>query len=705
MIRLGIVLSFIVFNQCTYAQTSADAVSTKDAVSRNDAVSQAATLSEIEEIIVTSHLLSKGGAAQSLSIISGDNLAEKVAGSLGETVANEPGIHTASFGAAVGRPVIHGLSGARVKTTEDRIDSLDVATASADHAVTVEPFIANQITILKGPSTLLYGSAAIGGVVDVETGRIAKQMPDEIIQGRAELRFSDNANAKTAAVRLDGRASNNLAWHLDAFSKQADDYDIPGFAESAAQRASEADNGESFEEAQGRLESSFYDSQGVAMGASLILERGYVGASISAIDSVYGLVGAHHDEAEPVTSQSALDISEPEPAAGQVEMEQTRVDVEAQLNDVSALLETINLRFGINNYQHQEIEGNEVGTLFENDAWEGRLEFKHAQVAGFSGTFGAQLSAREYSALGAEAFVAPVDSNTQSLFWVGERNFEGFDLETGFRVERVEHDSEIVDQDSLSFAAQSFSVGAVIPINQAITVSTLFDYSKRAPTIEELFSNGPHLATQSYEIGDIGLREETAQALSFTANYQSTLIDLNVTAYLMEFSDFIYQAADGSEVDDLPVFVYQQDNARFIGLDFEAAIHLAQLLRGDVDLTLLYDTVDAELEVSGNQNLPRIPAARYGLGLKWHHRDWSLKLDWQRVGQQTQVADFEFATQAYNDISLRLNRRIELGNSELNVFLHGKNLSNHEQRHHASFVKDFAPAPGRRIEAGVRLLF
>ena len=199
---------------------------------------------DIEEVVVRAHLLSDGGASQSIDVLSGDALADSVRGSLGETVANIVGVRNASFGSAVGRPVIHGLGGARVKTTEDRIDSLDVSVTSTDHAVAVEPFIANQITILKGASTLLYGSGAIGGVVDTETGRIPVALNEEGLTGRAEVRAADNADATTAAFRLDGNAGDNFAWHVDAFSREADDYEFAGELESQALRDSEGEEAE-----------------------------------------------------------------------------------------------------------------------------------------------------------------------------------------------------------------------------------------------------------------------------------------------------------------------------------------------------------------------------------------------------------------------------------------------------------------------------
>ena len=247
------------------------------------------------------HPLANNGSAQSLIVLNGDELAEKVQGSIGETVAGEAGIRSASFGAAVGRPVIHGLGAARVKVTEDRIDTLDVSVTSTDHAVTVEPFIANQITILKGASSLLYGSGAIGGVVDVETGRIPTKLTGEPVSGRVELRAKDNGNGETGAFRLDGEAGGGFAWHVDGFSKQADDYDIPGFVESRQLRELEAlealegggeEEGE--EEARDVLEGSFLDVQGGSVGLSYIFDNGFVGLSVSRTEGDYGLLAVSY---------------------------------------------------------------------------------------------------------------------------------------------------------------------------------------------------------------------------------------------------------------------------------------------------------------------------------------------------------------------------------------------------------------------------
>lgn len=645
--------------------------------------------SEFEEVLVTAHPLSGSGLSQSSSVLAGDELAEKVQGSLGETVAGEAGIRSASFGAAVGRPVIHGLGGARVKTTEDRIDSLDVSVTSTDHAVAVEPFIANQINILKGASTLLYGGGAIGGIVDVETGRIPKKLADKNVTGRVMLRTADNADARTGALRLDGAAGDSVAWHLDAFSKRADDYDIPGEAESAAQLLIQAPD-EASVATPGELLGSFLDSQGGAVGLSWVNERGFVGASVGIIDAQYGLVaGIEQDE-----------------GAGMIDLEQTRFDFEAQLNNPFQGFSKANLRFGVNDYEHQEIEGNgEPATLFENEAWEGRIELTHNPIAGVVGVFGIQLSDRDFSALGEEAFVEPVSSETIGAFWVAERAFERFKLEGGLRIEEVDHNPVNPLQAALSFTTESASLGVLTSVSDTLSLSALFDYTSRSPSIEELFSNGPHLATRTFEIGDLGLNEESAVGLSFAVNYESASFDANVTLYYTDFDDFIYQENTGAELDELPVLQYQQDDARFVGLDIEIGVHLAELLGRDLDVSFLFDTVDAELSISGDQGLPRIPADRAGIGLKWHDDAWDIKLNYVRVSEQNDLANFELPTDSYDDLSLRINKSFVVGSGELQLFAHGRNLTDDEQRNHTSFVKDFAPSPGRTIEVGLQMTF
>ncbi len=707
----GILFVSPVISAVVDAQASEPAIAS-ESNSHAKSHSHHSPLHEVEEVVVKAHPLHEKGLSQSIEVLSGTELADALQSNLGATLAQQPGIRASSFGAAVGRPVIRGLGGPRVKTTEDTIDSLDVSVTSTDHAVTVEPFIAEQITVLKGASTLLYGAGAIGGVVDIETGRIPTKAYEKDISGRAELRAGNNQNAQTAAARIDGNLGNAFAWHIDAFTKEADDYEIPGFTESARFHAAEvAEDGEAEEvhegeEAFGVLEGSRYDIHGGASGLSWVGERGHLGFSISTIDARYGLVGGHgHEEHDEGIEGEAEEAHEE--GVGMIELEQTRVDFSAELLSPFSGIESLSVRIGANDYQHVELEGDgEVGTVFENDAWEARIQAKHAAVGGFSGVLGLQLGDREYSAIGEEAFVPPSKTKLTGLYWVGERELKSFSVELGARIEKVEIDS-FSESDSLSrdFNTESASVGFVIPQSKAVSWAVLFDYSERAPSIEELFSDGPHLASSTFERGDTALKTESAVNISLSWAYETDVLDAHISVYRNSFGDFIYQVDTGEEDDDLPVFDYRQNDAEFIGVDIEVGVHLFNIADGDLDLRATFDTVSAKINANGDTEVPRIPADRFGTALIWENNHWRANVSFSHVSSQHDVAPFELATDGYQDISAKLARTFEIGESTLNVFLQGRNLTDEEQREHVSFVKDLAPAPGRSLELGLQVRF
>ena len=668
----------------------------------------------IEEIEVLAHPLAENGTAQTITVLSDEELARKVRSSLGETLSGEAGIQSASFGTAVGRPIIHGLAGARVKTTADRIDTLDVSVTSGDHAVGIETFIADQVTVLRGSSTLLYGSGAIGGVVDVSTSRIHDQLIEDV-SGRVQLRTADNANASNGAFIVDIPLGERVLLHVDGFLSDADDYDIPGFAESAfqiaAEEAEEALEGEGEgeegeeEEAFGILEGSRSERSGGAVGLSFVGDNGFVGVSVSSLNAEYGLVGGHHEEEE---EEEGAEEEGEEP--GLIDLSQTRFDIEAQLNTPFAGVESINFRLGVNDYEHDEFESNgEVGTRFSNEAWEGRLELRHEPLLGFDGAIGLQLGDREFSALGEEAFVPPVDTETVGLFWVGQQALGNGELEAGLRFEQVDH-SPSIDLPDLSFNSFSASLGLHGSINEAVTLSALVDLSDRAPTAEELYSNGPHLATNAFEIGDPNLNEEQVAALTLSARYATDRLEFDTSVYAMQFDDYIYEIGTGEELDELPVFRWQQDDATFVGANIKGAFKLVSFGEGNLALNFLFDVVRGELDDDpdagiNNTNLPRIPASRGSLGLSWENDLWQMSIDYLRVNNQRRVAGFELPTDSYNDLTLFIQRTLALASGDLSVFLSGRNLTDDEQRHHGSIVKDFAPAPGRRWEVGIRMDF
>ncbi|MDP6970832.1 MAG: TonB-dependent receptor [Pseudomonadales bacterium] len=666
----------------------------------------------IEEVVVVAHPLSGEGLAQASSTLDGEKLRRSLGASLGTTVERTAGIHNSSFGEAAGRPVIHGLSGPRVRVMEDRIDLMDVSTTSADHATMVDPFIAESIEILKGPSTLLYGSGAIGGVVDVHTGRVPHDRP-EAWTGRIDVRAADNANHKSFSGRLDATLGN-IVWHLDGFSRSADDYDIPGFAESDILHESEQhdedhededEHGEHEEEerVRGKVPGSDFDVDGGALGLSWVGDRGFVGFAVSTIDGGYGLPGEHgHHEEEHAEEDEHEEEGQPV-----LELEQTRIDFEAALTDPFAFFDSLNVRVGYNDYQHEEIEpSGEVGTRFENEAWEGRLELIHgADRSGrLNGVLGLQLGTRDFEVSGEEAYVPPVDTDTIGVFWVGEFSFDLFDLETGVRFGQVEHHPS--NQSGETFDTWAASLGVVLPLGESWQIGLQGDLSSRAPVAEELYSNGPHLATGFSEIGERNLDEEQAFNLSATLSYTGERLQFSVTGYRVDFSDYIFQMADGTEVDELPVLRYGQSNAEYVGVDFEANFTAIQWDNGSLNLSALYDRVSAELDVRGNDNVPQLPTERVGVGAALEWGPFLAMVDYLMVDDRTDVTEFELPTQDYEDLRVTVEWALMDGDDgNLTLFAQGRNLTNEEQRNHTSLIKDVAPRPGRTIEVGLRASF
>jgi iron complex outermembrane receptor protein len=652
---------------------------------------------EMEELTVIAHPLSAEGLAQAGLVVEGETLTRNLSANIGETLHRLPGVHNSSFGNAAGRPVIRGLSGARVRIMEDRLDSLDVSVTSADHATTVDAFVADRIEVLKGPSTLLYGSGAIGGVVDVHTGRIPHYRPDELTGG-IEARAEDSTEQVSTVGELDFGAGP-MAFHVDGFYRDANDYDIPGCVESDELRA--AEGGEACEE-DGTLPGSELETWGAALGGSWIGDRGFVGIAVSRYDSDYGLPGGHgHEHEEDEGEEHDEEEEEGNPT---ISLDQTRIDLEAGLENPFRGFSSANLRIAYNDYDHEEIEPNgEVATEFDNKAWDSRFELTHREVLDFTGAIGLQYSDKNFSAVGEEAFIEPVDTTAAALFWVGQRSFSGFDLETGVRVESVEHDPSVGGDDD--FTVYSASLGLVIPFGTAWELGLQSDYSERAPVPEELYSDGPHLATNAYEIGNPDLDEEQAINFAATLGYTSDTWYLNASAYYTEFSDFIYQFATGEEEDELPVQQYDQDDATFYGFDMSGGFRAATFDGGSLWLNGMFDIVEAELDIDGNDNVPRLPPWRIGVGasLDWHRI--SARIDYLYVDEQDDVSEFELPTDDYEDLRIFISTHVPSRFGEFELFVQGKNLTDDEQRYHTSFIKDFAPQPGRTFEGGIRMRF
>lgn len=636
--------------------------------------------------------------ARPVTVLAGAELDVRKAGTLGQTLEREAGVQSSFFGAGVGRPIIRGQDGARVQTLNGGMSSADVSTVSADHAVSIEPFLADQIEVLRGPAVLLYGSGAIGGAVNVVDGRIPAQAIGETIKGRAEIRYGENSDELTAMARVDGDIKDtSLSWHLDAFRRDAGDYRIPGYAFHGHLIEEGLAEGETLDEfAKGKQPNSSLETQGAGAGLSWLGQRGWLGASLSRYESDYGIPPGAHAHEEPAVSAAAEEVDE----RVRIGLKQNRFDLKGGLRDI-AVFKEINLRFSNNVYNHTEFEGSSIGTRFDNRSRETRIEAVQKPWHGWNGAIGIQQASRDFQAIGDEAFVPASQSRDAGLFLLQEREFGDFKMEFGARHDRIRIKTDGLPE--LDYRANSVALGGIWKVSEDWHVSINFDRAQRAPTPEELLSDGPHVATGTYEIGDAGLDVETANNSEIGVHWHDGRLNGKLSFYRTRYDNFIYLQDIGIVIDDLPAAQWRQADAVFKGWEIEATMDVIENASGLWSLRASADKVDAEL--SDGTNLPRIAPARFGADLLWENKGWSARLGAQRIGTQNDVAPGEEPTDGYTLVNANVTYHWDRDGNGYELFLDGRNLTNQEARVHTSFLKEIAPLPGRAFSAGFRILF
>lgn len=680
---------------------------------------------DIEEVVVHGHPLG-GDISQSTDVLEGDELEQAMRHSIGETLAQTPGVHSASFGPAVGHPVIHGLSGTRVLVLENHVSSLDVSTTSGDHGIAVEPFLANRIEVIKGSSTLLYGSGAIGGAVDVHTDRIPVEVQEDALSGRMLIRGDTGSDSRYVGFRLDG-GGGQWAWHLDGYSSDNGDLTIPGYAavdphhEDEEEEAEEEEHHDEEEEAEedheeepveGVLGNSFGDYSGGSFGFAYVGDRAHIGAAVVVRDWAYGIVGEHLHGAEDDHEEEAGDEEEGEDhdeEEGEHEeesnpwivLEQTKFMSEFGLHDPLPGFTSLEGSFTVSDYEHNEIESEGVvASHYANDAWELRVVMEAEPRGDWETAVGIQFGRGDFVFAGDAAF-EPVETNHRAVFGVAQRDFEGFNLETGARLEYVEHSHASQSRD---FLTSSISVGVVVPV-ESWEFTARLDRSMRAPKGEELFAAGTHLAIGGFQRGSSELDEEKSINLSAGAMYRGEGLEFGVEGYRYAFDDFIYQREIEDEHDGLEIIQWWQSEATLVGVDAEARIELLTKVRGSADLVIGYDWVTTDIEDPHESHLPRIPPQRLSIAAEVAWKDYAGRIAYSRYSDQDEVTEHETPTDGYGNLDVEGEYAAQLGEANVVFFVAGRNLGDEEQRQHSSFVKDEAPLAGRRVEAGVRIWF
>ncbi len=668
------------------------------------------------EIVVTATGLRQLDVLAGTSVLQGVELQRNLAGQLGETLAKLPGVSATSFSPGASRPVLRGFAGERVRVLVDGLGAIDVSNTSADHAVSIDPLTAERIEVLRGPAVLLYGSQAIGGAVNVVDKRIPRRVPREAVHIDALLGADTAFDLREAGASLDAPLGGGFVAHVDGSYRTTDDVAVAGFtlsprlrAEILAEASEEAAEG-AIEEAselreaaqqRGVLPNSATETFSANAGIALFRGNSNFGASVGLYDTLYGVPGrpgtghAHGDEegAEKAEEEGEERVT--------IDLRQYRADFRGDIDLSGGPFARMILRAGFSDYTHTEFEGEEVGTVFDVSGLEARAEFEQRERTGWRGSIGTQYYFRDFDAFGAEAYVPRNRTDQFSVFTLQEFGDGPVHVEVAGRYENTQVESGPLGIER-AFDAVSGAIGLAYETAAGLRFGINGSRAVRAPSAEELFSNGPHIAIQAFEIGDPLLAKETALGAEAFVRGRLAGTELSAAIYHSWFDDYIFLAETGEEEDDLPVFQYLQGDARYFGAEAQAIVPL-HTGTFNLDADLRADYVRAELD--DGTPLPRIPPLTLYGALEAGTRVITGRAELQWFAKQDRVAPFETTTDSFTYVNASLTWRPIRGGNTVSVILQGENLFDVTGRRHASFTKEFVPLAGRNFKASVRASF
>lgn len=705
----------------------------------------------VENIVVTASVLGSSvlESVTPVSVIDQYKLRKIQAETLGETLKNTPGVHSTYFGPVASSPVIRGNDGPRVKIVQNGLDVSDVSRIGPDHNVAANSTSATQVEVLRGPATLQYGSGAIGGVVNVVDKRIPREVPASI-EGDVEANYATVNDGKFGRFNLTG-GQNNIAFHVDGFKRKTDNADIPGYASVTPDE----------DEQPGTLESSAMDTTNITAGLSLVDEEGYFGFSVEKLDNFYGVPGHSHHHEEEHEGETEEEHAEHAGEEGtNLDVDMTRYQAAGEWYSPFKGISSLKFGAAYTDYEHVEIEDGEVGTRFTNQGSDIRLSATHADIDAWHGVFGLQYHNSDYAADGEEAYTPPTETESMALFLVEQKKFGSLILELGGRLERTtynadtvdfelevaeHHDEEgheeehhedeheehelVFDFDEYAFTSSSLSAGLNWEYTPGYSVALTLSRNERAPSQQELFSAGQHLATQTFEVGlvyDMDEEGEVSETLRSVKEEVSNNIDLTFrkfsgdSGYTLSFfynqaDDYIYQSATdltalahGHEEEEeegheehaeegTPVYYFNQDDATIYGVEAEGFVDLNVNWR----VSVFGDYIRAKID---SDNLPRIPPLRLGSTLSYEGEALSSELSVVWYDDQTNTTAYETSTDGDTLVNASVDYRLS-DQQDWTVYVRANNLFDEEARVHTSFLKDQAPLPGRNLTLGTRFSF
>ena len=652
---------------------------------------------------------SDSGILSPNKVLSGDELQNKLAGSLGATLANELGVSATGFGSGASRPVIRGLDGPRVQILQNGLSVGDVSSISPDHAVANPIQNAHQIEILRGAAALLYGSGSSGGLVNVVNDRIVTSMPDAV-SGMVNTSYETVNQGKTANIELDAPAGP-LALHLDSAISNSNNYRIPGFAEQGGPNANwEINPGQPVNiPYSGKLPFSYSNQNSLGLGATYLRNDGYTGVSLERMNHNYGI---------------------PTSEGGFIQQSQNRYDIAHQSNDPFDGFSSIKISAANSNYQHTEFTNNGVpSTQWNNTATEARLEMAHQEFLGSKGIIGAQVTGVTLNATdlttGNYAIVPQTKSNSAALFVIEEGRYGPLKTSLGARYNYATQNPNSSTQfpsassqdfvpnsygppslQNRQFNLMSYSAGGLLDLAKGYGLGLAYTVSQRAPSAQELYSYGPHDSTATFDIGNSNLGTETSHNVE--VNFQKTLglIRSKASIYRNQFTNYIYGFYTGSYSQanqNFSVVQASQANASIRGAEGELSYNWNQT---GVGARIFGDVSQGTFNSGGN--LPLQPAPRLGSELAYQRNGWLSSATYIYSYQQNRLASWEIGpTPSYNLLNANLSYTERIGKVNWTAYMVMKNLLNEEIRYATTpmSVRLYAPQPGRSLLVGIRAAF
>ena len=710
---------------------AADAAPTNSAVGAGSDTSSSTTADEAptpgdakaahpdtdQAIVVTGVRRSAGDVLGGVTVLDEEKLTHDVRTSIGETLASQPGVSSSSFGPTASRPILRGLSGERVRVLVDGIGSLDLSSSDPDHAVAINPLTADRIEVLRGPSALLFGSSAIGGVVNVIDTRIPRKLPTGPIKVDALATYGSAANERSGNLAVDVPLNDHFVAHLDGSYSKYDDLEIGGFVLSDPLRQQAAASSDpairALADLKGKLPNTAGRTDDVAAGLA------YVDGGLN-----IGISYNHHDAKYGVPIRFSLDPSI-EPEVPTIDAHQDRGDARVNV-PIGGFFDAFEFRGGVSKYRHNEIEEDgEIGSRFFSNGQEMRADLLQNNRGGWGGTTGVQFLHQDARIRGDEKYLPDSDNRQFGLFTLQSFVSGPIRFETGARVEftRLQADDDEVIAEigdelaadmedipdigeepiSRSFTPVSASLGANYEFASGWRAGVSIAHSERAPSIDEMFSLGPHGGSQQFLIGNPALTKERSNSIELSVHRTTGPVHLQGSLYYSRFGSFIYQAPTDEVEDRLPVYEYRQGKADYYGFELQADSQFGKAFGIDWGGELVTDAVKATIKNFGPA--PLIPPLRIMGAVTGSRGQVDGRVEIEHAFDHNRTPENETDTPGYTLVNASLDWHPFAENPQLTLSLQGNNLFDVDARRSTSVLKDFAPLSGRDIRLTARIGF